>query len=98
FAVEQPMSVRIQKRRRGSAYLLVVFVSMIVAVIATGAILAVRSQAQSADLLGDTSEARSYARSAVDLGRLWISQDANWRSNRSNGAWATSQPIGRGTY
>lgn len=83
--------------RRGSVYIAVLAVSVMVITIALGAILAVRVQARSVDTLNDAADARLYALSAIELGRLWISQDSNWRSNRPSGAWVTNQSIGRGT-
>jgi len=80
------------------AYLAVLAVTMIVATMGLGALLAVRAQARTANLMGDVSEARLYALSAIELGRLWTSQDANWRSNRSNGVWVANQAIGSGTF
>jgi Tfp pilus assembly protein PilX len=84
--------------RRGSAYLIVLAAAMIVATLGLGALLAVRSQNRAARALMDAAEARQNAHSAIELGRLWISQDPKWRSNRPNGAWATNQPMGAGSY
>jgi hypothetical protein len=71
---------------------------MIVATLGLGALLAIRAQARAAALLGDQAEARYYALSAIDLGRLWIAQDPQWRTLRENGVWASNQPIGSGTF
>ena len=84
--------------RRGGAYVAVLALSMIVTAIAVGAIAIVRAQARGSDALSDAAEARLYALSAIELGRLWISQDSSWRANHPNGAWATNQPIGNGTF
>jgi len=89
---------RAKTRRRGSAYLVVLAVSMIVATLGLGALLATRAQARAAALLGEEAEARYYALSAIELGRLWIAQDPQWRTNRQNGVWASNQPIGSGTF
>jgi len=80
------------------AYLAVLAVTMIVATMALGALLAVRAQARAANLMSDVAQARLDALSAIELGRLWISKDANWRANRSHGVWAAGQPIGSGTF
>ena len=80
------------------AYLLVLAATMIVATIGMGAMLAVRAHARIANAAGEIAEARLYALSAIDLGRLWISQDPKWRTNRTNGVWVTNQPIGAGTF
>ncbi len=84
-------------RRRGTAYLLVLAATLIVATLGMGALLAVRAQVRATHLAGDTAEARDYALSAVELGRTWISRDVRWRSNRTNGLWASNQPIGSGS-
>jgi hypothetical protein len=84
--------------RRGSVYLAVIGISAIVVTIAVGAILAGRVESWSVRASGDATEARLHALTAIEMGRLWISQDANWRSNRPNGTWAASQPFGKGTF
>lgn len=84
--------------RRGSAYLMVLAVAMIVATMGLGALVAVRAQMRAAYSAGDATEARQYALSAIELGRLWISEDPQWRTNRPHGVWVSSQPIGSGTY
>lgn len=83
--------------RAGGIYLAVLGASMIVTVIGVGALLLGRVQKRSTDMAQDAAEARLAARAAVELGKLWIVQDASWRQNRLNGAWATNQSIGRGT-
>jgi hypothetical protein len=82
--------------RRGSAYLLVLAVATIVATLGLGAMLAVRAQARAAGALGGAAQTRYYALSGIDLGRLWISQDALWRAHRDEGVWATTA-IGSGS-
>jgi len=84
-------------RRRGSAYLAVLAVSLIVATMGLGALLAIRAQARAANDLADAAEARQYAAAAIELGRLAISQDPNWRTNRTCGAWISQQTVGSGT-
>jgi len=84
-------------RRRGSAYLVVLAVSLIVATMGLGALLAIRAQARTANALSDAAEARQYALAAIELGRLAISKDPNWRTNRTCGVWISQQAIGSGT-
>ena len=84
--------------RRGSAYLAVLAVTVIVATMGLGALLAIRAQARSAAALADAAEARQYALNAIELGRLWIRKDAQWRTNRTSGAWITQQAFGDGTF
>src|SRR2546429_9691707 len=85
------------RQRKGSAYVLIIGVSMLAAAIAIAATLAGRSQARALDGSNNASEARTYAQAAVDLGRLYIAQDSNWRTNRSNGSWISNISIGSGT-
>ncbi len=84
-------------RRRGSAYLVVLAVSLIVATMGLGALLAIRAQARTANALSDAAEARQYALAAIELGRLAIGKDPNWRTNRTCGVWISQQAIGSGT-
>lgn len=83
--------------RRGSAYLVVLAVSLIVATMGLGALLAIRAQARTANALADAAEARQYALAAIELGRLAIGKDPNWRTNRTCGVWISQQAIGSGT-
>jgi len=51
---------------------------------------------RSARLASDYAEARACAVSAIELGLLYVKQDANWRTNRPNGVWLQDQPLGSG--
>ena len=84
--------------RRGGVYILVLGTCALVATVALGAVLASRAQARAADEMGDAAEARAYAQSVMELGRLWIAQDPDWRANRPNGAWITNQAFGGGRF
>ncbi|CAN5703519.1 hypothetical protein BH09PLA1_BH09PLA1_08110 [soil metagenome] len=83
---------------RGTVYALVLMVSMLVTVIGISALAAVRVQLRAANLSSDIDDARLYAQSAVELTKQWIYADANWRTNRRSGAWATGMAIGGGTF
>ncbi|MGQ9574698.1 MAG: hypothetical protein ACUVUC_05225 [Thermoguttaceae bacterium] len=85
-------------RRRASTYLVVLAVALIVATMGLGALLAVRAQLRAASSLADAAEARWYALSAVELGRMWINKDPAWRTNRTTGLWASEQPLGSGSF
>jgi hypothetical protein len=86
-----------QRRRRGSVYIFIVGVTMLAAAITVAAALAGRVRARMLDGANSASDARSYAQSAIDLGRLYIAQDTNWRTDRSNGTWFTGMSIGSGS-
>jgi hypothetical protein len=70
---------------------------MIIATLATGGILVARSQMRAAESANDADEARLCAQSGLELARLWISSDSNWRTNRTSGNWVSSLAIGNGT-
>ena len=75
---------------------MVLAVCLLVSIIGTGAILAVRVQTRSVSQTNDYDKARLYARSAIELG-TYIANQANFRNNYSNGTWVANQPIGDGT-
>jgi hypothetical protein len=83
--------------RRGSAYLVVLGVSLIVAALAYGGILATRARSRIALEVADAAEARQYAFDAVEIAKQWISSDPNWRTTRPNGVWANNLAIGGGS-
>src|SRR5438874_2513172 len=85
------------RARRGSVYILLIGVSVLAATIAVAATIAGRIQSRTSDSAGDTNEARNNAQAAVDLGRLYMSQNNNWRSLKSNGTWWTGMRVGNGT-
>lgn len=81
-------------RPRGSVYLIVLSVSVLVTVIGIASLFAVRVQRRSAEIARDCGEARLYAQSAVELGLLYV-QDPNWRNTYLDGTWH-DMPIGAG--
>jgi len=70
---------------------------MMVTVIGLASLFAVRVQRRSAEIVKDCAEARLCARSAVELGLLYV-QDPNWRDTRSNGTWVSNQALGSGSF
>ncbi len=87
-----------QKKRQGTIYLLVLFSSLIVATISLSSLQLMRLQARTASDSADFSEARSYARAALEVGMLRIRNDPFWRTNFGNGNWLVNQTIGTGRY
>ena len=87
-----PISAR--RRRRGSAYLVVLGATLIVSSLAFTGLLVSASQRRSASSSIEAAEARQIARDAIEIAQLWIHQDPNWRVNRPAGAWATNVPLG----
>ena len=86
------------RRRRGGIYVIVLGVSMIVSVLALGAMTVRRIERRSGQQAADLTEARQYAHAAIEIGRLRIKSDANWRTTFSDGVWEADQPVGSGTY
>jgi hypothetical protein len=87
-----------RRRRNGSAYLLVLVTSLLVATIGGAALLAARVQLRAASRGGDIESARAGARAAIDMGRFWIASDPAWRTARSAGTWTSGQSLGAGTF
>lgn len=86
------------QRHRGSVYVTVLGLSLLLTTVGLGALAVARLRSRAAAGTGDGAEARLYALSAIELGRLWAQNDANWRTNRPAGVWAANQPIGSGTF
>ena len=89
--------IRRMPRRRGSVYLVVLGLSTLVTILAIGAIGAGLAQRHGSESLNDAADARSYAAAAIDLGRLMISQDATWRTDKTSGPWISGMAIGAGS-
>ncbi len=96
--MEGPSVRNVMKRRCGSTYVLVLGTAMLVTVIGLSTLLVTRIEARSSRTTNDMAEARLYAQSAIDMGLFWIKQDADWRTTYGEGAWATDQVIGSGTF
>lgn len=84
--------------RRGATYALVLGTSLLVATISMGSLMAVRSQAETARLLGDATAAADLASSGVAYARLKIKDDAEWRTTYASGTWSAEQPLGGGVF
>jgi hypothetical protein len=85
---------RLAHRRRGSIYIAVFAMSLIIITLAVGGIVAARAQARQTDADGDVSQARAAANSGLELARLWMSLDPNWRTNRVSGSWTSGLSLG----
>lgn len=86
-----------QFRQHGSVYFAVLGVSMIVVTLGIGGILLARVQLRTQGRESDLAEARLQSQSAMELARLWIQQDSNWRATRTNGAWTQGLALGSGS-
>lgn len=84
--------------RRGSSYLLILSVSMIIALIGLSGLIAARIDHKIASTTSDATEARFYALAAIELGIFAIDADPlNWRMAIHNGALPVDMPIGNGS-
>lgn len=86
------------ERCRGSIYLTALAVTAIVAVIGVAAMLAVRLQQHVAEQTRDFASARACAQAGLEMGAYWMKHDANWRSDRGNGTWASAMAVGDGQF
>lgn len=84
--------------RRASMYIMVLGTTLCVMVIGMGAIALARLERRDAAFGQDFIEARSYARSAIEIGLNLVLNTPNWRTTFAQGAWRSAQPLGRGTY
>lgn len=88
---------RHRHHRRGSAYVLVLAVSMIVTVIGLSAITVTRIQRRTIEGTHDAHIARNYAISAIDLALLETDVDPSWRKTYTHDTWVADRALGRGT-
>lgn len=92
-----PANLAMQSRR-GTVYVLVLGISLLVLTISLGSVAVVRAQLQNSRDDADASDAAAYAQSAIEIGRQMIAADANWRTTQSNGVWINNRAIGSGSF
>jgi hypothetical protein len=80
--------------RRGSAYIAVLGLSMLVTTIGLGAMLAIRSQRRTADLQNYESDARAAAAGAIDLAAVSLAKQPTWRSSYANDTYTSTKALG----
>jgi hypothetical protein len=85
-----------RQTRRGSAYLAIFGATTLVAVIGFAAVTAARVQLRTTERGGDVQAARAHARSGIELARLWMQREPDWRTRRPSAVWVERQPIDRG--
>ena len=85
------------KRRRGTVYIAVLAVATIVVIIGVTGIALARAQKRAVDAQSEAAEARFYALAGIQIGRVWIAQNSNWRTAYTSSLFA-SQTVGSGTY
>jgi hypothetical protein len=88
--------------RQGVAYVTTLGIASLVAVMSVGALMAVRTQGKAADATNDSNEAVNYALAGTEMARLWIKNDANWRTSYTNrvAPWTVAKKyaIGNGNF
>ncbi|MAT15856.1 MAG: hypothetical protein CMJ46_11380 [Planctomyces sp.] len=87
-----------RSRRRGSMYLSVLMVSVLVSLLGMSALVVKRVQRRNHQSAMDASQARFLAQSALRIAMLDIENDSDWRYNFPNGTWEENVPLLGGTY
>jgi len=87
-----------QTRRRGSAYLLIVAVSMLVSIMGLSAIALTRLSARVSDTAADFSEAGVLALAAVDHALQTIHDNPTWQDDFESEVRVFQYPYGDGTF
>lgn len=82
--------------RRGSIYIAVLGAASLVALIGVGAVAAARIQLRAAVAANDATRAAPLAQSAVELARLRIAADPNWRVTFAHDRWTEEIPFATG--
>lgn len=90
--------VNAPRDRRGTVYVAVLGVTMIVAVMALAGMTVARLELRLAEDAKDLREARLLARSAVEFGVHWIDRTDRWRAELENNTEQAEQAIGNGTF
>ncbi|MEM6330613.1 MAG: hypothetical protein AAF790_10230, partial [Planctomycetota bacterium] len=89
---------RTARRRRGTLYVSVLGVTLIVALLGMTAITVGRLQLRAVVDQDDHREARLLARSGVEYGFAWLDGKDDWRSAIASGAEQPATNLGRGTF
>ena len=85
-------------RRRGTAYVFFLGISMIVMIIGLSALMAVRVRSRAAEDVNDGATARLCAQSAIEYTLLTMYKDSKWRDNTDHDTWQTTRETGEGTF
>lgn len=95
MSIDTPSTFR-HRTHHGGVYIAVLGVSLLVMTIGLGGLLAVRAQAGTADDLRNTLRAQAASTAAVELARLFIHSNANWRSILTSGTWSAATTFAGG--
>jgi hypothetical protein len=88
---------RTNTRARGSLYVAVLCIGMLVAVMGISSLVVVRLEGREVEDIRDTEEAEHLSQAALELGRLAIRTDSSWRTSYTSGTWGGARSFGRGT-
>ena len=89
---------RRRSRNRGSAYVFIVGVAMLLSIIALGIVAVSRLQVRAQGLSRDAEEASFTASSAVEHGLATVANNPTWRTQYASGVWTSSIALNRGTF
>jgi hypothetical protein len=81
------------QRHRGSAYVAVLGMSMIITVIGLSAVMATRIQTRTVNADRDMARAAFAGRSIIEIATHRIVNDASWRSTYTNDTWTADETL-----
>lgn len=89
---------RRQRPRRGTVYLIVMGMAMLVGTVSLGALLAARVQVRNGSAATDFATARLCARAGMEVALFKIRTVPTWRTDLGNGVWFNNVQLGQGAY
>lgn len=91
-------SPRGARRQRGTVYLLVLSVTVMLVAIGVTAVTVGRIDLKSLRLEEDQAEARLFAQSVIEVIRLELERDEAWRKTYTSGEWTAYRKVGQTAY
>lgn len=91
-------SPRVARRQRGTVYLLVLSVTVMLVAIGVTAVTVGRIDLKSLRLEEDQAEARLFAQSVIEVVRLELERDDAWRKTYTSGEWTAYRNVGQTSY
>lgn len=85
-------------KRRGTIYILTLGTALIVAMLASAALLAVRAQRRQAELTQEMIQARCNAHTGLEMALFRFENNSAWRTLLTADTWATPAALRYGTY
>ena len=82
-------------RERGSIYVLVLGVTMVITAIGLSALMASRVQHRVSDSETEVTKAQFYAESVIDLAQWRIADDPDWRDDHAHDDWTDDEDTGK---